>query len=202
MLGGGFVTARAAVKYDHPAIVLSLIPVVFGIHQITEGFVWHFLPSGQHLYVLSRMYFDIAVLLWPVLIPVAAILAERDAQRKRLLLVPLVTGIATTAYCGWLVATATAIDVTKVGHSLSYQIRDQDLSGLRINDIYPFSVIAPLLFSSRRMMKVFGLSVFSAFVFSFVMMRDVAFSVWCIMSAWLSLIIYFTIERPTTDKHA
>ncbi len=202
LLGGGFATVRAAMKYDRPAIALSLVTVIFGIHQLTEGLVWHFLPTGQHLYVLSHLYIYIAVLLWPVLIPVVSLLTERDAQRKLLLVVPMLTGIVTTVYSGWLLAIAKGIDVIEVGHSLSYQIGHINPPGLWLHLLYAFSVVAPLVLNTRKMMKVFGLSVFGTFAFSFVMLRDVYFSVWCIMCAWLSLIIYFTIERPRTDGHA
>ena len=195
LLGAGMVTIRAAIKNDRNAIALSIFPVLFGLHQITEGLIWHFSATGQDLGVLSHIYIYVAFLLWPITIPIASILAEKYKQRRLLLAIPALTGVFVTFYSGWQLLLTNGIDVLMVGHSLRYQVNYEDMPGIWLNYLYAFSVVVPLILNSRKMIKVFGLSVLSACVFSFVMLREVYFSVWCIMSAWLSLLIYFTIER-------
>jgi hypothetical protein len=103
-------------------------------------------------------------------------------------------------YSSWSLSLSYGIDVAMKGHSLCYEVKQENPPGLWLHYLYAFSVISPLLFNTRKMVKIFGASVLVAFIFSFVMLNEVYFSVWCLMCAWLTLIIYFSIERPGYKK--
>jgi len=200
LVGAGIITVRHARKNDRSALLFSLFPIVFGTHQLLEGLIWHYLSTGQSLRRLPYAYLSIAALLWPVAVPIASIQAEKFENKRKILFIPALAGLFVALYSGFLIWNAKSANVLLNGHSLSYSIETDSRAGVLIEYLYAFAVVISLIFNSRKMVKVFGLSVMIAFVITFIMLHDVYISVWCLMSAWLSLIIYFIIEKQRTDQ--
>ncbi len=66
----------------------AMIPILFGIQQFFEGWVWLALQGNGHEIMgeISKYGFLIfAQLVWPVWIPLSAYKLERNVKRKRLI---------------------------------------------------------------------------------------------------------------------
>src|SRR5687767_8590955 len=75
---------------------LAGIPLLFGAQQLTEGVLW--LSLSNHSWygyqdITTYLFLVIAQVFWPVLLPVAFILFEKDARRKKLMKIFLGAGI-------------------------------------------------------------------------------------------------------------
>ncbi|QFY41808.1 hypothetical protein F6R98_03500 [Candidatus Methylospira mobilis] len=200
LVGAGIITIRHARKNDRSAFFFSLFPVFFGLHQLLEGLIWHYLSRGQSLRALPYAYLSIAALLWPVAVPIASMQAEKFKNKRKILFIPALAGLFVTLYSGSLLWNSNGANVLLNGHSLSYSIETESRAGVLIEYLYAFAVVMSLIFNTRKMVKLFGLSVMIAFAITFMLLHDVYISVWCLMSAWLSLIIYFIIEKQRTDQ--
>jgi len=98
--GGALISAigtAAISKNREPAQRLfAAIPMLFGLQQITEGFVWLALQSPGHellLQVPAYIFLTLALVCWPTMMPLAVLLMERSEKRRRVLYGSLVVGI-------------------------------------------------------------------------------------------------------------
>jgi hypothetical protein len=67
---------------------LAAIPLFFAIQQGVEGLLWLTLPiasEGPSSTGLTQIFLLIATVFWPVFAPIAVLLIEPDAMRRRLL---------------------------------------------------------------------------------------------------------------------
>ena len=83
--GIGVATLRRAKKKTE--IPFALIPLLFGIQQLSEGVIW--LTFGHDALVLRQVMSDIysgfSHVLWPIYVPFAVGLMEATRWRKRTL---------------------------------------------------------------------------------------------------------------------
>ncbi len=144
----------------------AVFPLVFSLHQFVEGVVWWSLEhpfEGDEIF--RYLYTMIAFLVWPVLTPLAASIAETDARRKRVWKWMCGCGGLLALYLGFLLAGADGIAVTVVGHSLAYD-PGFDRPPLIADLAYLALTVVPLVSSDNRALRLFGATVFLTFVYS------------------------------------
>ena len=69
--------------------LFAAMPLVFGIQQIAEGFVWTALESEQKdlmLKLSAYTFLAVALLIWPSFVPLSIRLMETDRRRKPFLI--------------------------------------------------------------------------------------------------------------------
>ena len=78
-------------KIQNPKqIVFASIPLILGIHQIVEGFLWLALqyPTFSEIQKLSSyLFLIIAQIIWPLLMPISVLAMENNLAKKKLLCV-------------------------------------------------------------------------------------------------------------------
>lgn len=205
---GGAYCAYKAPHVDKHLVPLALMPLVFGVQQFCEGWVWLGIERAAPgvVSVAALVYLFFALCFWPVWIPFSMLLAERSGKARLFLWAMLALGalvglglmIPIVVDPTWL-----AVDVS--GHSLYYNIGRSPVFS-RIPSViwqalYLAVVSTPLFVSSLRKMVHFGVAVILSAATTHVFFDHTFASVWCFFSAALSLylcVLFFRspIRRP------
>src|SRR5438067_862379 len=85
----------SAIHKKPAAIGLALVPVFFGIQQISEGFVWHAIVHGDPPRLPSLVFLFFALALWPFWFSFSTMLMEQCSSRRWIL---IGMSLATTAW--------------------------------------------------------------------------------------------------------
>lgn len=173
------VDAVRSARRRHGAVALAALPILLGVHQIIEAFVWLGL-QGHVPHELERTalwaYLLIAFVVLPVFVPLAVLLNE-PLRRRRLVMVPLV--LVGLAVGGDLLGSMVRgpLNVALRPYHLSY---DVDLShGVFVTALYVAAVCGTLLLSSRRRVVTFGIVNLVAIGVIAWLTFDGFASVWC-----------------------
>jgi hypothetical protein len=193
--------ATARIPKERSAVPLSLVPAIFATHQFAEGVLWlhhdGVLPDAYQVGALC-LYAFIAYVLWPLYIPVAAYLLETGKWRRRVILVTLAAGLCPGLACLLGILRGPVTVAADCCH-LTYYIDAPDL----LTAPYLFAVSIPLLVSSRRGLRYFGLAVTGSCAAAALLASAPGFpSVWCFFAAVLSggLYLYFHAEARTEER--
>jgi len=166
------------------------------VHQFVEAVVWR---SVAHPFegaeAFRYLYTIIAFMVWPVLTPFAATLAETDPDRKLLWTSMFYGGSLLAFYLAMQLAGADGIEFSIVKHSLAY---DPGFARppLIVDLLYLIFAVAPFFAFDNRALRLFGAVVLAAFVYALAHNRAAWYSVWCISAAIFSLILSFAIREP------
>jgi len=137
---------------------LAAMPIFFAVQQGIEGALWLTLQVAEKVQIstgLALLYLLFAQSFWPVYAPVAALLAEPDVRRRRLMLVCAGLGGAVSLYLLWSVlARPHAADIVN-GHVVSVTEKPFPLL---VGFVYLAATALPLLLSSHRVVTAFGSS--------------------------------------------
>lgn len=204
--GGAVLTAigGVTVRQNHePAQRLfAAIPFVFGLQQISEGFVWIALQSPGHdlmLKVATTLFLLAAVVIWPVLVPLAVLRMEKQKSRRILIMIFLGTGIATSLCYG------TGMLIFKVTAQISsyhilYSAEAPSQLAVVTSITYLAATLLPLLVSSTKKIYLFGLVVALAYAVAQYFYAAYLVSVWCFFAAIASTVIWWIISEPVRQK--
>ena len=176
---------------------LAAIPLLFAAQQLIEGFVWREAEAGQ---VVSSAwvtaYVAFAKVLWPAYAPLAILLVEPVAQRRRLLAICAAAGLAISTDLARGLATYTQWAVQAEGH-LRYATMQP--VPLWIAFAYVAVVAVALLASSRPAIRLFGLLALTGALIG-ALTAPLAFpSVWCFFAAGSSLVLAAHFHRRKSD---
>jgi hypothetical protein len=196
----GAATVHKAVRHDRRKLGFAVFPLVFSLHQFVEGVVWWSLErpfQGDGFF--RYLYTIIAFLVWPVLTPLAATLAEPDPRRRRLWAGLCGCGVLLALYLAVKLAGADGIDVSVVKHSLAYDPQFER-PPLIADLAYLALTVIPLVSLDNRALRLFGAMVFLTFVYSLLHNRAAWYSLWCMSAAMFSLIISFGIREGARSR--
>jgi hypothetical protein len=177
----------------------ALVPVLFGIQQFLEGALWLTFPAKAPDLnaALTQIFSYFSQVLWPIYIPLAVLLLEPAGWRHRVLV--LITGAGTV--CGLFL--------------LSYLVRlpvISEVRGQHIVYIFPhFHVVAATglyllgtcvgpLFSSHRLVRLFGLAATLSFIATYAFYATWFISVWCFFAGILSSVVLLFFSRKVRDE--
>ncbi|ABM03443.1 conserved hypothetical protein [Psychromonas ingrahamii 37] len=186
--------------------VLALTPLLFGLQQTLEGFVWLGLASGDALATrFAALGFNFfSLFFWLVWIPLCCYSIEPSALKRKLFSLLSILGLAhglsmyvpLLLYKDWL-----TVDI--VGHSIHYSARllhDGYVPIIFLQILYPLIIIVPLLLNSNAHVKILGLITLSSLLLTRLYFNDALISVWCYFAAVSSIYILFMIIQ--TSKRA
>jgi hypothetical protein len=192
----GFATIRKALRSNRSMLVFALFPAVFSLHQFIEGIVWFSIEHPFHASAVFRYsYIFIAFLVWPVLAPLASAVATTDHWWRRVWTFLFACGLALEGYLSMKLAGADGIEASVVGRSISYVVKYPTRSPIQADYAYAAITALPLLFFGNKVVSVIGVGVLATFVYSFLEMREVWFSVWCMAAAVFSGLFFFSIRN-------
>lgn len=183
---------------------LAAMPILFGIHQSVEGFLWFTLPMAPDSAAaawLTFLFLLLAKVLWPVYAPAAALLIEPDGNRRWLMVPILAAGIAAGAYFLWSLIAGGHSAVVAAGHIV---YRSDAPPPMGVSAMYMLATCATVVLSSHPAIQVFaGIVTLGAWT-TYVLYWESFTSVWCFFAAAASIVVllHFThLERlrPTVQ---
>ena len=188
---------------------LAIIPLAFGMHQAAEGVVWQALGQSAGSSVTSHwvtLFVFIATIFWPVFVPVAALQAEEDRHRKKVLIA--LTAVGSLVSLVYIVRLVNADVIASVsGSSVMYtsQIRPGIvLPSWLLSEAqggsdwilvpYAFATIGSLAWSTHLALRLFAVVVALALAVLMVANQTTLVSVWCFLAASGSILIFPAIR--------
>lgn len=185
VLGTTGIVALSSVK-DKRDYFIATVPVLFAVQQFIEGLVWLTLGRGLLTESLAYGFLFFAFLLWPVYIPLAVWVHERNPSRKCMLRYLIFFGSLGSFYL-LVVLFTRSLGVELAGSSLCYKIDAPfEVPGVIL---YVSVTVGALLLSSSRFIQWFGALTFLSAAFAWFAYEKAFTSVWCFFAAVLSLLI-------------
>jgi hypothetical protein len=176
---------------------LALIPLLFGIQQFIEGFLWLSFQHESPLLTWSTTYaFTMfSHVLWPIFVPFAVGLIEPVPWRRKT--------IALFQYIGWgvglfLLYLVVRYPVTAIAEEHIVYV-SQHFYKVPVMILYVAATCVSSFFSSYRLIKIFGVLALILFFVAYGFYTVALLSVWCFFAAVLSAILYLHI-RDTQAK--
>lgn len=170
-------------------IPFAMIPLLFGLQQITEGMIWLSfrnaspLPNGT----LTLLYSLFSHVLWPIFVPFAVGLLETVSWRKKALAACQLAGAGVGLYLLYFII---RFPVTSrvLGKHIVYESPHFYIIPVMI--FYLIATCGSSLVSSRSTIRVFGALSLATFVAAYAIHVATFVSVWCFFAAILSVIVY------------
>ena len=189
--------ARAQGRSELP---LAAMPLWFSLQQFVEGLLWLTLPvapQSPDATVLTIAFLLFAVVLWPVYVPLAALLVEPDGRRRALMWVLAGAGAVIAAYFAGALASEDHRASILGGH-IFYEAPRPSPPWVAVT--YMIATCVPLLASSRRALNVLGMIVSAGALLSYAFYWQVFTSVWCFFAAAASVVLYHHFAREARAR--
>ena len=181
---------KAETKTELP---FAMIPLLFGVQQLTEGVIWltftHEAPLLKQ--TMTYLYSGFSHVLWPIYVPFAMGMLEAVRWRKRAIFAFEVAGVAVGLYLlYYMVALPMVAEV--VGRHIVYLSPHFYLIPVMV--LYLAATCVSCFFSSHGFVKLFGVLALLSFIAAYVVHFMALVSIWCFFAAILSLLIYLHLR--------
>lgn len=184
-------------------ILLASLPLLFGLHQLDEAFVWwglqgHVSEALERIAIWVYVLFALAAL--PMLVPLAVFAIERSPGRKRLIGALAMLGIAVGVSLGVALFRG-SVNAAIASHHIAYDVsalsQGRDLTGL-----YVVAACGALIACSYRDIAALGLMNLVAVPILMWLTVSGFISLWCFWAAIVSVVIDFHLRRSAraTDR--
>jgi len=187
---GAVTTHRAQGRTELP---LALVPLLFGVQQISEGVLWltltRDLPGVQAWATNTFSFFSHAF--WPIFVPFAILLVETGRRRRQALQVFVGLGLVVGLYLLFFLFRE-PLTASVQGRSIVYDSPHFYLGAVLV--LYLLATCVSGLLSSHRCINVFGVLAFVLAVAAYLVSARTFVSVWCFFAAALSglILIHFS----------
>lgn len=180
------------------------IPLLFGVQQISEGFVWLSLtrPEYAEYGEPAKLFFLlIAQVIWPFWVPFSIGMMDPNEKYKNLRKVFMGMALAVSLYLGyslWAHPMEARID----GYHIAYE-RDQPIQFRPFFGVlYVIATLAPPFFTSLKGMRLLGIAISVSFFVTALFYREYIISVWCFFAAILSFIVLYVLSHEEDEEHS
>ncbi len=180
--------------------LFAAIPLIFAFQQFIEGVVWLSLtdPSYEQFQRSSPYaYLIFAHAVWPIGVPLAIFLLEKDKMRKRMLALLIGIGTVVATIFMYYVFTKEAFAGIS-GHHIYYDLRIPFQTSIFSSMAYCLVTVFPAFISSVRKMKWLGWSSLASLFVSIVYFEENLISVWCFFAAIISVVVLAIMQRSST----
>lgn len=181
------------------ALLFAAVPLLFALHQFTEGLVWLGLDGRIGKIALNHaafMYTMYAQGLLPLLMPLAIVLMEPRGWRRRVILALTAMGAVAAAWDA-IGLISLPLNTCVQGNSIAYN--NAMTASLPISGLYIFATCGALLLSTHRVVRWYGaLNIIALSITQLVKAYAFA-SVWCFYAASMSIMIYWQFYRGWID---
>jgi len=185
-------------------LIVGALPLLFGIHQLVEGFVWLGL-RGQVSSGLGdaakEAYIVYAHAVLPIIVPFGFMLLEPDPRRSRWMWPLVCLGLVLGVYLLWQV-TAYPVGAQEEARCIDYTTHTPN--DVLIGAVYVLVTCGPALLSSRRYLRWFGLVCLIGVIATALVRVDELTSLWCLYVALVSVLIleHFRRQRASETRPA
>jgi len=202
LAGVGFMTLHKAVNPSQRPF--AAIPLIFAVQQLCEGMTWLTMPESpgrgwQH--VPTYVFLVFTYIVWPIWVPLSIRLMARDDRHRRAISVLLGMGIVLGGYLGFCLfrfGARAEID----GHHIHYLVDFPATLVALISAAYALTTVAPAFLSGVRRMWMLGVAITVSYFVSVVFYEHYIVSVWCYLSAVLSVLVYAILDPEFRNEKA
>jgi hypothetical protein len=176
-------------------LVVGALPLLFGVHQLVEGFVWLGLRGQVSSGIgdaAKQIYIVYAHAVLPAIVPLGFALLEPDRARSRLMWPLVCVGLILGAYLLWQV-TAYPVGAQAQARCIDYTTHTPN--DILIGVLYVAVTCGPALLSSRRYLRWFGLVSLVGVIAVALVRADELTSLWCVYVAFVSVLILEHFRR-------
>lgn len=170
-------------------VLFAMIPLLFGIQQLTEGVIW--LTFTRDAPVLQQtmtyVYSGFSHVLWPIYVPLAIGVLEAVRWRKKTLAWFEVAGLAAGLYLLYFIVTQPVV-AQVVGKHIEYISPHFYIAPVIV--LYLLATCVSAFFSSHKFVNLFGALALLSFIAAYVAYAHALVSVWCFFAALLSILMY------------
>jgi hypothetical protein len=181
-------------------LIVGALPLLFGIHQLVEGFVWLGL-RGQVSSGLGdaakEAYVVYAHAVLPVIVPFGFMLLEPDHRRSRWMWPLVCLGLVLGVYLLWQI-TAYPVGAREEARCIDYTTHTPN--DVLIGAIYVVVTCGPALLSSRRHLRWFGVVCLIGVIATALVRVDELTSLWCLYVALVSVLILEHFRRQRANE--
>ena len=172
-------------------ILFAMIPLLFGIQQLTEGVIWLSPQSSALQTVMTYIFSVFSHVLWPTFIPLSILLMEKIVWRRKILSAFVVIGSVVSLYLLYFLITE-PIRAEIVENSIAYDSPHFYVVPMLL--FYFAATCISCLFSSHRFVNIFGMFAFASAIIAYQFWAATFISVWCFFAAIMSLLIYLHLQ--------
>jgi len=190
----GVLTLR---KVSRPAeLVFASLPLLFGLHQFTQGFVWlglYHMVSPRTLHIASMLFVFYAQAILPFWVPLAIWLLEPHGPRRQWIAGLMVVGALLMAYVSWgLLQQPTQVFI----HHYSLVYFNPHTRHPWVAFIYVLTTCGSLVLSRSVAIQLFGWLNLLGLLLVYLVAQYSFTALWCLYAALVSVILYLHfIER-------
>lgn len=177
---------RTEARSERP---FAMIPLLFGIQQLTEGVLWVTFRHDSPLLkqTMTYVYSGFSHVLWPMYVPFAMGVLETVRWRKRTLFAFEAAGIPVALYLLYYIVTRPVV-AEVVGRHIVYV--SPHFYVLPMMLLYLAATCVSCFFSSHGFVKLFGVVALLSFIAAYLVHVAAVVSIWCFFAAILSLLVY------------
>lgn len=170
-------------------MLFAAFPLLFGVQQFIEGTVWLSFQYGLSFInsIATYSFVFFAYVLWPILVPFSVGVLEHDIHRKKILYVFQFIGTVVGIYLAYFIISS-GVASQIVNKSIVYSMPEK--YGVLVVGMYLMATCFSFLFSSNKIINLFGVFVGVSFAVTYYYYTASYVSVWCFFLAILSFVVY------------
>jgi hypothetical protein len=195
LLGGGALSAKIAKKPAH--IPLAIIPIIFGLQQLCEGFLWLALENegyAKWASILAIAFLLFAQGIWPVYVPFSMWRLEKDPKRKKILTAFLIIGGIVSIYLTYCILSFPVSANIKDGH-VNYVLDFPHTETYYLAFFYLIPILLSPFVSTVKWMKIIGILIAASFIITKYFFDGYVISVWCFFAAIISIVVLMIVNK-------
>jgi len=140
-----------------------------------------------------------ALVVWPMMMPMAILRMEENEKKKKLMEGILGAGLIISLYYAVCLVNLNVYPRINQFH-IQYINDFPKILGHVAFGIYGLVTIAPLFISSVRRVSVFGILIIISFIITGFLYKEYLTSVWCFFAALISAVVYYIIRESQEES--
>lgn len=192
-------------KVQHPSqIMFASIPLIFAVQQITEGVLWLALPKTSYPATqvsFTYIFLFFALVVWPLWVPLAILLLEKESIRKRVQRYLVAAGFLVGLYFAWCLLKF-PVQSNIVGYHVAYTLNFPPAFRNYSLVLYGLATIIAPFFSPIKRMWMLGVTIAVSFIITAIFYEQYILSVWCFFASVISISVYLIMREINNDYAA
>ncbi|SDL80444.1 hypothetical protein SAMN05421813_102201 [Daejeonella rubra] len=172
---------------------LASIPLMLSIQQILEGILWLSISNPAYLdWVKPSTYGFLlfAQVIWPIFIPLTLMLLEKEAIRKKILMIFLALGVLQAIFMGYglfFFPAESSISGSHIRYDMDFPAANTWYGGV----FYILATGFSPFVSSIKRISLIGVIILFTYLFTRIFYGYYVISIWCYFAALISFAILF-----------
>lgn len=177
--------------------LFAAIPFIFGVQQISEGFLWLALTNESYAFLEKSMTYAFqffAQVLWPLWLPLSIMVLQPPGKYKTILNIFVALGAIVSMWLGYSVF-MNGVEATIVSHHIAYVRLVPDIFTPLTGMLYLIVTVAPSFFSTHKRMWLLGTTVFISYIITAIFYSGNIISVWCFFASLISVAVFVVMHE-------